>query len=60
VAHAIPWRDWLGIALSFGISPENFWRLSVKEWRALASAGAPPLGRHDLEALMQLYPDVRP
>ena len=52
----IPWRDWLCAALSLGLAPESFWKLSVKEWRALTIARA-PMARGELEALMQAYPD---
>ncbi|MBL8548381.1 MAG: phage tail assembly chaperone [Hyphomonadaceae bacterium] len=54
----IPWRAWLALALSLGLAPEAFWRLSVREWRALTRAPA-PLSRTDLEALMRAYPDAR-
>lgn len=58
-----PLSEW-GAALQFavlrlGIAPEAFWRLSLKEWRALTGdGGAPALGRGELERLMREHPDV--
>lgn len=44
----------------FGIAPEAFWRLSLKEWRALTGqpTGLAPISRADLEALIDAYPDT--
>ena len=48
-----------------GLSPRDFWAMSLPEWRA-AAAGfaarrgrkpAPPLGRAEFETLMARYPD---
>jgi uncharacterized phage protein (TIGR02216 family) len=48
-----------------GLTPQIFWAMSLREWRA-AIAGyqtargiraAAPLARKDLEALMEQYPD---
>jgi uncharacterized phage protein (TIGR02216 family) len=49
----------LRTAVALGVSPEAFWRLSLKEWRMLtAVAGkAVPMGRAEVEALMQAWPD---
>lgn len=54
--------DWGGLlrtALVLGIGPEAFWRLSVREWRLLTEghAGAGPMGRSDLERMMEAWPD---
>jgi uncharacterized phage protein (TIGR02216 family) len=48
----------LGV-LRLGLSPDEFWRLSLAEWRALTAAPPQdlPLSRPDLEALLALYPD---
>lgn len=35
--EATPWRSWLQAAGRAGIAPGEFWRLSMSEWRALAS-----------------------
>ena len=37
MTDAAPWRAWLAFAAQLGIAPACFWRLSVREWRALAS-----------------------
>lgn len=49
----------LRAALALGIGPEAFWRLSVREWRMLtaAEAGAGPMGRDELETMMEAWPD---
>ncbi len=53
--------DWAGMlraAVAMGISPEAFWRLSVREWRMLTVARGPrPMGRHDLDEMMRAWPD---
>lgn len=54
---ASPWGDMLASALALGVTPDVFWRLSVKEWRELTSADAAPLTRAELEALACAYPD---
>jgi uncharacterized phage protein (TIGR02216 family) len=41
------------------IPPAAFWRLSLKEWRALVSEAEAPLGRAGLEALLENYPDEK-
>lgn len=52
------WSAPLRLALSLGLAPEAFWRLSLKEWRALMEAPpAPVLTRADLSALIDRYPD---
>ncbi|WP_240621495.1 phage tail assembly chaperone [Caulobacter zeae] len=58
-----PWGGMLRrAAVAFAIPPAAFWRLSLKEWRALAGEGAgqgagAALGRPDLAALMARFPD---
>nr|WP_245591503.1 phage tail assembly chaperone [Brevundimonas bacteroides] len=43
-----------------GISPEAFWRLSLKEWRMLTvSAGAASMRRRELDEMMRAWPDDR-
>ncbi|MEE2567326.1 phage tail assembly chaperone [Hyphobacterium marinum] len=55
---AIPFDDWLCLALRLGLMPAAFWRLSLKEWRALtAIGGAAVLDRTALEALRARFPD---
>jgi uncharacterized phage protein (TIGR02216 family) len=54
-----PWDEMLRRAAGeFAIPPAAFWRLSLKEWRALTHARvAPALGRGALSALMARFPD---
>lgn len=56
-ANETPWADWLRAAAALGVTPAAFWRLSVREWRALTAAADAPLARNELEALMQRFPD---
>ena len=53
------WDVMLRTALALGIAPEAFWRLSVREWRILtaADAGVGPMGRDELETMMETWPD---
>lgn len=56
-----PWRVWLAQALAWGVPPQAFWRLSFKEWRALAQpAPAAALDRAGLAALAARFPDIGP
>jgi len=52
----------LRTAVALGVSPEAFWRLSLKEWRMLTEVapGVVPMGRGEVEALMQAWPDDPP
>nr|WP_314436890.1 phage tail assembly chaperone [uncultured Brevundimonas sp.] len=56
---ATPWGEMLRIAAQMGVTPEGFWRLSLKEWRMLSEAprGAAPMGRTTLKSLMEDWPD---
>ncbi len=49
----------LRTAVAMGVSPEAFWRLSLKEWRILTAGpeAVAPLGRGDLERMMRAWPD---
>jgi uncharacterized phage protein (TIGR02216 family) len=48
----------LRTAVTLGIQPQAFWRLSLKEWRMLtARAEAPAMGRAAMEGLMARWPD---
>lgn len=52
------WAAPLRLALSLGLPPEAFWRLSLKEWRALTEVpSAPSLNRAGLHDLLARYPD---
>ena len=52
-----PWRDMLRAALSAGIAPDAFWRLSLREWRWLAGEGGVAMSRGRMMALMEAFPD---
>lgn len=59
--EATPWRVMLSAALSFGVKPAHFWRLSLKEWRALAPReSGDTFTRAALTALAQRFPDRTP
>jgi uncharacterized phage protein (TIGR02216 family) len=54
----VTWAQPLRLAVALGIGPEAFWRLSLKEWRALTQTPpAPVLTRTDLTSLIARYPD---
>ncbi len=56
----IPWRRWFAFAvLSLGLTPEDFWALTLDEWRFLLPDESPALGRRGLEKLIALYPDEK-
>jgi hypothetical protein len=45
-------------ALTMGVAPEAFWRLSLREWRWLtARAPGGTLRRADLERMAERWPD---
>ena len=59
-----PWRD----AMQFGLGvlrlpPRDFWAMTPRElaaaWGAVLGGSATPLGRRDLETLMERFPDGR-
>jgi len=52
----LPWGAMMRAALSAGIGPEAFWRLSLKEWRWLARGGD-AMGRGRMVDLMGAFPD---
>lgn len=57
MAERTPWPHLLATALSLGLAPESFWRLSIKEWRALAAPAADSLTRQAFETLTRRFPD---
>lgn len=55
------WAAPLRLALSLGVAPEAFWRLSLVEWRLLTQAPPQPvLTRAGLSDLIARYPDKEP
>lgn len=56
--EATPWGETLRRALAAGLSPELFWRLSMRDWRALMARGdAVVMPRATLDALCAQFPD---
>ena len=49
----------LRAAAMLGVGPEGFWRLSLREWRMLTErpGGAKPMGRGELERMVERWPD---
>jgi len=54
-----PWAEMLRLAARAGVTPADFWRLSLKEWRMLTErlAGPVPMGRDGFERMMAAWPD---
>jgi hypothetical protein len=52
----LPWAEMMRSALAAGIGPEDFWRLSLTEWRWLAARRA-GLKAGRLQELMAAFPD---
>ena len=58
MASGLNWRAGLAQASRLGLSPVQFWALSLIEWRAITRpAGPTPLNRSGLEALRTQFPD---
>jgi uncharacterized phage protein (TIGR02216 family) len=54
----VSWAEPLRLALSLGLPPEAFWRLSLVEWRMLTEAPPSPVPtRAGLAELVARYPD---
>ena len=52
------WARMLRLAVGLGMTPETFWRLSLKEWRALTEVeAAPAMGRDAFDELARRWPD---
>ena len=56
---------WAGLirraARELAVPPEAFWRLSLREWRALTEPfHGQPLSRADFDTLAAAHPDNRP
>jgi uncharacterized phage protein (TIGR02216 family) len=55
---ALPFPDWVRLAMRMGMSPSEFWALSLKEWRVLTTGDfIQPLHRAALDTLRARYPD---
>ncbi|MGD9979865.1 MAG: phage tail assembly chaperone [Hyphomonadaceae bacterium] len=53
-----PWPVMLSLARQIGIEPSAFWRLSLREWRALAAPSADALSRAAFADLARRFPDT--
>lgn len=58
------WQAWLAFGvMRLGLSPSEFWALSLPEWlalvRSVSGAEATPISRADLTALMARFPDQK-
>jgi uncharacterized phage protein (TIGR02216 family) len=42
---------------ALALPPEQFWRLSLREWRALNHRGESPMTKQEFVALAARYPD---
>lgn len=53
------WAGMMRAAAAMGVSPQAFWRLSLREWRWLkaGAAGSASMGRADLDEMMRRWPD---
>jgi len=48
----------LAAACALGVTPASFWRLSLREWRAIVSPSHTALSRASFEALKARFPDA--
>jgi hypothetical protein len=54
----IPFRRWFAYAISaLGLSPADFWALTLAEWRWLMPDAPTAMTRAGLDTLLHLYPD---
>jgi uncharacterized phage protein (TIGR02216 family) len=51
-----PWPSLLSLAQQLCVAPADFWRLSIKEWRALVGTEE-VLSRDAFAAMMRRFPD---
>lgn len=57
MVEATPWPTLLAAAQALGLAPAEFWRLSLKEWRALIAPSGETLSHSAFAALAQRFPD---
>ncbi|MEQ1618832.1 MAG: phage tail assembly chaperone [Terricaulis sp.] len=55
-----PWRALLAAASELGIPPPEFWRLSLREWRAVSTSPTrfDALARGEFNSLSAQFPDT--
>ena len=59
-----PWKDAMGFGLGvLRLPPKDFWAMTPRElaaaWGAIVGDRGGSLGRNDLSAMMERYPDGR-
>lgn len=53
-----PWGRLLQAGLRLGLTPEAFWKLSLREWRLItAKKSDSGFGKKDLSRLIAAFPD---
>lgn len=55
----LAWAEMLRAAALMGIAPAQFWKLSLREWRALTTPSGPALPREQFDLMMKMRPDER-
>lgn len=55
----LAWNEMLRAAALIGIAPAQFWKLSLREWRALTVHAGPALPREKFDLMMKTSPDER-
>jgi len=55
----LAWNEMLRAAALMGIVPAQFWKLSLREWRALTTPSGPALPRKEFDLMMKTRPDER-
>lgn len=55
----LAWAEMLRAAALMGIAPAQFWKLSLREWRALTAPSGPALARKEFDLMMKTRPDER-
>ncbi|MAP96625.1 MAG: phage tail assembly chaperone [Ponticaulis sp.] len=58
-SQALNWGAMLSAALRLGLTPPEFWRLSLREWQAISgrNKGASAFRKSDLTDLIARFPD---
>jgi uncharacterized phage protein (TIGR02216 family) len=57
MSEATPWPRLMALSQTYNVTPASFWRLSLKEWRALVAPATDSLTRAAFDALAQRFPD---
>lgn len=55
----LAWNEMLRAAALIGIAPAQFWKLSLREWRALTVNAGSALPRKEFDLMMKTRPDER-